>query len=342
MKADRLRQSKRARYFRSFRTAGIYLPKRLTLLLCAGCLALFSFFVIPPPQYKHLEPLFAKRPPEVGTPPAQEGNSARETRTIAVRVLGMEADGRVPEEADIERIRRIRLMQERVGTNIFIRSGYLESACFVTENTGPPPPEMRYELVLDRALSDCAALDPEEGEDEDKEASSLRGTATQLAISAVAVEKFHRNVLHRRLEWAYARAFSALFGRLPDVSLGPAQIRVSGVRQIAAEVGHASGPYAMLRTSDAELMQILSDECKSLKLAATMMYYFLTKAREIPACENESDPEECRNATAAATYVGQRRKTHAVIDYGPIVARMVRMVDILERGGEETQCEKKQ
>jgi hypothetical protein len=236
----------------------------------------------------------------------------------------MEADGRVPEEADTERIRRIRLMQERVGTNILIRSGYLESAYFVTEFEGPPPPQMRYKLALDTAATHCASLDPEEGED--GEARSLRKTAVLLAISAVAVEKFHRNVLHRRIEWAYARAFLALFGRLPDVSLGPAQIRASRVRQIAAEVGQASGPYAMLRTSDAELAHILSDECKALQLAATMMYHFLTKAREIPSCKNENDPEECRNAIAAATYVGQRRKTHAVIDYGPIAVRMVDML----------------
>jgi hypothetical protein len=233
----------------------------------------------------------------------------------------METNGRVPETADPE---RIKLMQERVGTNIFIRSGYLESARFVTNITGPAP-QMQYELALEIAPRDCAALDAEEGEED--EAQSSRNTAALLAISAVAVEKFHRNVLHRRVEWAYARVFSALFGRLPDVSLGPAQIRVSRVRQIAAEVGQASEPYAMLRTSDAELAQILSDECKSLKLAATMMYHFLTKAREIPSCENEKDPDECRNAIAAATYVGQRRKTNAIIDYGPVVARMVDMLN---------------
>jgi len=328
MKADRLQQSKRARYFRSFRTAGIYLPKRLTLPLCAGCLALFSFFVIPPPQYKHLEPLFAKRPPEVGTPPAQEGDSARERRNIAIRVLGMEANGSVPETADTE---RIRLTQERVATNILIRSGYLESAYFVTEFEGPPPPRMRYKLALDPAPMDCTYLDSEEGEDD--AAQSLRHTAELSAISAVAVEKFHRNVLHRRIEWAYARAFLALFGRLPDVSLGPAQIRVSRVRQIAAEVDRASRPYAMLRTSDAELADILSDECKSLKLAATMMYHFLTKAREIPSCGSENDSSENDSVEcpsweemAAASYAGQRRKTHAVIDYGPIVIRMVKML----------------
>jgi hypothetical protein len=117
------------------------------------CLVLFSFFVIPPPQYKYLGPLFAKRQPEVGAPPAQEENSARKTRDIAVRVLEMETNGRVPETADPE---RIKLMQERVGTNIFIRSGYLESARFVTNITGPAP-QMQYELALEIAPRDCAA-----------------------------------------------------------------------------------------------------------------------------------------------------------------------------------------
>jgi hypothetical protein len=337
MKADKPQQSKLARYFQSFRRAGIYQPNRFIFPLGAGCLVLFSFFVIPPPQYNNFEPLFAKRQPEVGVPPAQKKNSARQTRMIAVRVLGMETDGRIPEVADA---RQIWLMQERIGMNIFIRSGYLKSAHVVTESTGPPPPQVRYELVLDTAPSVCAALDTEESENDEAQSSrdtaegendadqSLRNTVTRLAISAVAVEKFHRNVLHRRMEWAYARAFSTLFGRLPDLSLGPAQIRVSRVRQIAAEVGQARGPYATLRTSDAELVPILADECKSLKLAATMMYYFLTKARASPACENENDPFACPSweEIAAATYVGQRRKTHAVIDYGPIVARMAEML----------------
>jgi len=244
----------------------------------------------------------------------------------------METNGRVPETVLPG---RIELVQERIGMNIFIRSGYLEGAKYI-------PDTEDYQLSLHSAPSSCAALDAEERENdeaqssrdtaagENDEAQSLRDTATQLAISAVAVEKFHRNVLHRRMEWAYARAFSALFGRLPDVSLGPAQIRVSSVRKIADEVGQASGPYAILRTSDAELAQILSDECKSLKLAATMMYHFLTKARASPACESESDPSACpsENEIAAATYVGQRRKTNAVIDYGSIVAHMV---DMLER-----------
>jgi hypothetical protein len=297
---------------------------------------LFSFFVIPLPQYKDVEPLFAERQPEVGAPPAQEKDSARKTRRktrmIAVRVLEMETNGRVPETAVPG---RIELVQERVGMNIFIRSGYLTGARITdTED---------YQLFLHPAPSACAALNAEERENdeaqssrdlaegENDEAQSSRDTATRLAISAVAVEKFHRNVLHRWMEWAYARAFSALFGRLPDLSLGPAQIRVSTVRKIAAEVGQASGPYAMLRTSDAELPQILSDECKSLKLAATMMYHFLTKARARPAYESENEPSGCSSEeeTAAATYVGQRRKTNAVIDYGPIVAHMVSM---LERG----------
>jgi hypothetical protein len=314
----------------------LYLPSRLILPLCAGCLVLFSFFVIPLPQYKDVEPLFAERQPEVGAPPAQEKDSARKTRRktrmIAVRVLEMETNGRVPETAVPG---RIELVQERVGMNIFIRSGYLTGARITdTED---------YQLFLHPAPSACAALNAEERENdeaqssrdlaegENDEAQSSRDTATRLAISAVAVEKFHRNVLHRWMEWAYTRAFSALFGRLPDLSLGPAQIRVSTVRKIAAEVGQASGPYAMLRTSDAELPQILSDECKSLKLAATMMYHFLTKARARPAYETENEPSGCSSEeeTAAATYVGQRRKTNAVIDYGPIVAHMVSM---LERG----------
>jgi hypothetical protein len=306
---------------------------------------LFSFFVIPLSQYKDVKPLFAERQPEVGAASAQEKHSAPKTRTIAVRVLEMETNGRVPETALPG---RIELVQERVGMNIFIRSGYLEGAQYITGAED-------YELSLHPAPSSCAALDAEERENdeaqsshdpaegesdeaqssrdpaegENDEAQSLRDTATRLAISAVAVEKFHRNVLHRWMEWAYARAFSALFGRLPDLSLGPAQIRVSTVRKIAAEVGQASGPYMMLRMSDAELAQVLSDECKSLKLAATMMYHFLTKARARPACESENDPSECpsEREVAAATYVGQRRKTNAVIDYGPIVAHMVYMLE---------------
>ncbi|HRD50571.1 MAG TPA: hypothetical protein PL166_13375 [Candidatus Contendobacter sp.] len=314
--------------------AGIYLPNRLILPLCAGCFVLFALFVISPPKYNNFEPLFTKSRPEIKVSPAQEENSnpAEEKRKIAVRVLGMEIAGKIPDADDN---RRIWLMQQRVGTNIFIRSGYLQSASFVTLVTENPPPHMQYKVVLEDAPVSCAYIEvaasenntrEEAEESDDIKPASLHNMATRLAISAVAVEKFHRNVLHRRMEWAYAQAFSALsFGRLPDVSLGPAQIRVSSVRKIAAEVEQTSGPYAMLsNTSDADLKQILFDECKSLKLAATMMYHFLRKARCEP--DNEDDPSRCLMKIAAETYVGKHRKTSAVIDYSPIVVCMAEML----------------
>lgn len=341
MNMDRLRNSRLARCLHNFRMAGIYLPNRLILPLCAGCFVLFALFVISPPKYNNFEPLFTKSQPEIKVTPAQEENSnpteekrTEEKRKIAVRVLGMEIAGKIPDADDN---RRIWLMQQRVGTNIFIRSGYLQSASFVTVVTENPPPHMQYKVVLEDAPVSCAYIEvaasenntrEEVEESDDIKSASLHNMATRLAISAVAVEKFHRNVLHRRMEWAYAQAFSALsFGRLPDVSLGPAQIRVSSVRKIAAEVEQTNGPYAMLSdTSDAELEQILFDECKSLKLAATMMYHFLRKARCEP--DNEDDPSRCLMKIAAETYVGKHRKTSAVIDYSPIVVCMAEMLSL--------------
>src|SRR5262249_17070371 len=241
MKADKLRLSKLAQYFQRFRAAGIYLPNRLIFPLGAGCLVLFSFFVIPQSQYTNFEPLFAKRQSKGEMPPTQEENSVRKTQ-IAVRVLGMETDSQIPEAADPQ---RFILVSERVGMNIFIRSGYLKSASLVTDSSGPPPPVVNYKLELDETPRNCAALGAAEGENdaaqashdtaesesnaaqashdtaesesneaqrmgdtaesESNEAQQMRDTATRLAISAVAVEKFHRNILHRRMEWAYVR-----------------------------------------------------------------------------------------------------------------------------------------
>jgi hypothetical protein len=269
---------------------------------------LFTFFAVPSAQYNNLPPLFVSSPQ-----PNPNKSQTTETAKIAVRTLEMEKNGRVPESVDI---RRLSLIRERVGVNIFAPSGYVESAESFTDAGSPPT--THYVVHLAGKAVGCAALD---GDTDDE----LRPTAENMAIAAVAIEKFHRTALHRATEWTYVRVFSTIMGRMPDLSLGPAQIKLSQIHKIAREFPQKNGPYAILRMSDSELTEMLSDECQSLKLAASLMYYFLSKVRQTDSCKLSSE-FHCEEETAAAAFAGQRRRTTPIIGYGPVITAMIGMI----------------
>jgi hypothetical protein len=206
-------------------------------------------------------------------------------------------------------------------------------------NAGIGPHALRASLVKTEALvARPTQRDPKSGEvadlsfdidaqtekdDTEQAAQWMLDEASDLAIAAVAVEKFHRNSLQRKLEWLYARAFLALFGRLPDISLGPAQIRVSRFREMVADLRELEPP-------DAQAADLLMDECQSLQLAAILMRELLVKAaKTVELCAAGAESENCpsEKEVAAAAYAGQRRRTHAIVDYGPIVASMGNMID---------------
>jgi hypothetical protein len=230
----------------------------------------------------------------------------------------------------------------------------LKSASITVDTSGPPPPQIHYGFVIHDSVIGCTRGKSEEvqGNSDDSstvaagaasngaqappsappsdDESDIEKSAGRLAITAVAIEKFHRNALQRRLEWFYARNFLEWFGWLPDLSLGPAQIRVSRLREIVAEVGGGDRRYKVFHAADAELVEVLADECEALRVASTIMYYYLKKARELcpsfdkqPADYNPKNCPEDWDVFAAQKYVGQRRTTNAIIDYAPIVAKTV-------------------
>ena len=118
---------------------------------------------------------------------------------------------------------RTNQLRGRVGTNILVAAGYLAQAHFVQDRIGKPPLNY-YVLEPDGRAADCAspyALVPEdviEGGD----AAFAVGHAARIALAIVAVEKFNRNAIHRFAEISYARLYRKVFGRLPDLSFGPA------------------------------------------------------------------------------------------------------------------------
>jgi hypothetical protein len=310
----------------------------MIVILCTGCALLFGFLLVPPAQFNNTGPILAAGN-EAPARKASEKNEGEQTtgstREIPVRVLGLESGGSIAIEHDS---RTAWLQQRRIGANLLIRSGYLKSASITVDTSGGPPPQILYGFVVQDSIIGCTRGKPDEGQvksdespniaaEADPDKSAMETTAGRLAISAVAVEKFHRNVVQRRLEWLYAGMYFKLFGQLPDLSLGPAQIRVSRLRQIASEDGGDEQRYKVFHAADAELAGVLADECEALRLASTIMYYYLKKASELcPPIDKQPadyDPKNCPedwNIFAAQKYVGQRRTTNAVIDYAPIVA----------------------
>ncbi|MQA38623.1 hypothetical protein [Rugamonas aquatica] len=259
----------------------------LTVALAGGVLALFAMFLITPQQLNYLA--------------AQKDGPT----PIPVIVTPMESAGAVP---PVKVTGQDEYIRQRIGINILLQSGYLTGAS-VSKQPGEWP-EQRYLLQMNQEVTAAAEL-PSEDTDS-KQVAQRKINAAELAIAAVAVEKFNRTGLHRWMEWHYAHAYLQLFGRLPDLSLGPAQIRISTIRRIAAQAGIKNKMYASFRGSDDSLGAALADERQSLQIAALVMFHL--------SRDGADEQEVLRN------YAGARAHTAATVDYAPIVQCMATLV----------------
>lgn len=263
--------------------------RALRMPLVLGALALAATLCVPVAQYLDL------------STPEDQGQ-----RSLPVLVQGLEAQGRIPDQPDADRVADTRSL---VAANILLRSGYLTRASVQTDPVTQRP---LYALSLQPEVRGCASVPQDEAAGAQVQPPLPFHQAGDLAIAAVAVEKFNRHALHRTLEWALARATLALTGRLPELSFGPAQIRPSTVRRlVAAGVGGAA--WRPLGQDDAALAQALGDECRALALATAVL--------ATQACTDCPDPA----AHALQAYGGQRPRTEAVVDYVPIVRTMAAM-----------------
>ncbi len=124
-----------------------------------------------------------------------------------------------------------------------------------------------------------------------------------LALALVAAEQYNRTAVRRFLERVYALAIYGLTGGLPDISLGPAQIRPSAMREI--------DPTA----TDGAILDSLGSECGSLSVASRLVARY---AQDALAAKKVTLDEVV--AAVAARYVGIRRNASANQRYVGIVA----------------------
>ncbi|RCW71758.1 hypothetical protein [Pseudorhodoferax soli] len=263
--------------------------RALRVPLVLGALVLAATLCVPATQYLDL------------STPEDQGQ-----RSLPVLVQSLEAQGRVADQPDADRVADTRNL---VAANILLRSGYLTRASVQTD---PATRRPLYALSLQPEVRGCASVPQDAPAGAQAKPALPLDEAGGLAIAAVAVEKFNRHAVHRTLEWALARSVLALTGRLPELSLGPAQIRPAAVRRlVAAGVGGAA--WRPLGQDDHALALALGDECRALGLATALL--------AMQACTDCSDPA----AHALQAYGGQRPRTDAVIDYVPIVQTMAAM-----------------
>lgn len=86
----------------------------------------------------------------------------------------------------------------------------------------------------------------------------------RLTLAIVAAESYNRGSWDRFAERLYFRA-RTLFGSSPNISMGVAQIRPSGIRRIAASIAPAAN------LEDEEVLRILSDRCSSIEFASLIV-----------------------------------------------------------------------
>lgn len=305
------------------------LPRWSSGLVGGACLLLLAMMLVEAPRYKQ-----APVPVRL---PAQEEEAAAENaapgdepaaRSDAARPRGARAraadkDDPKPEPAPEPKIRvktipvwagshtgsdrghelRMQEAQSLVAMNIFLRSGFLDGAQVSRQALPDGTEEVHYRVTIDQSVASCV---PWDSRDE-------AGEAARLALAVVAIEKFNRTALHRRVEWLLARA-AMKAGRLPDLSLGPAQLKPGTLRQAAAR---GAGDQEFRRTvrDDAALANALGDECKSLEYVATLLQH-LMKSRD--------------DRSVLVRYSGGRRSTDAVIHYEAIAERMAGMIEVPE------------
>lgn len=206
----------------------------------------------------------------------------------------------------------LRAMRRRMAVNILLRSGYLNRAVALSDAEDVAEPTS-YGVEVDESIKSCALAGQAPGEESD---------LWSLAVAVVSAEKFNRSGLHRSLEWHLADAMLIATGRLPDLSLGVAQIRPSTVRRYAptSPALRALAP----KTDDVSLRDLLSDECRSLGSSFALLQAMATELRHSKTCSYDSDCQEL----AVLRYGGRRHRSEAVVDYLGLVKYMKDLLDI--------------
>lgn len=199
----------------------------------------------------------------------------------------------------------LRAMQQRMAVNILLRSGYLSRA--VAQQI--PDGSVFYAVEPDDHILACVSAVPTGDPD-----------LSFLGIAVVAAEKFNRSQLHRFLEWHLAEVVWSATGRLPDLSLGIAQVRPSTVRRYA-------GASPVLRSlvpesDDASLRVLLANECRSIGLATAVLQVMAAELQQSKRCSYE---QACLEL-AVLRYGGHRHRSQAVVDYLGLVTTMNRLL----------------
>jgi hypothetical protein len=270
---------------------------------------LFSFFLVPAVGYLNAPPLFASV--THASDKVEQAAASQQIRALAVVALSMEGDIG-DEDSDPAQADRTNQLRQRIGTNILAAAGYLTEAYYVLGEGYPP--YNYYVLKSDGRAAGCATPDVPFPED------LTSDRAANVALAIVAVEKFNRNTIQRFAERTYARLYRTAFGQIPDLSFGPAQIRLSLLRQIAA--AHPDWPEvaSWVLLSDDKLLEKLWHECDALKIAATVVVHHSLRLSTL------SQSHFVTIGDVAASYAGQRRRSAAPIDYASIVDTMVSMM----------------
>jgi len=285
---------------------------KASLYAAAWCALLLSFFLVPRSTFNNVSSAVS----------SVEKNDGYEVLSERYPVLASRIEG-ADDEADNQQWAIVSGMRERVAANMLIRSGYLIDASRGSYSANASATQCALNGVFPRRLSE------NEWNDEDDVAVLLKEEAATIAIVLVAAEKFNRTVIHRILEGAYARVLHAVTGSMPDLSFGPAQMRISLARMLAEQ--RPKDAERLLRSAsplDSEILVALQTECTALSLAALHIHETMrrfTGGAEHEVCGVPPDATAvegiacARRAAAVRAYVGGRRAEAAPLSYTPIV-----------------------
>ena len=196
---------------------------------------------------------------------------------IAIAFVDPYQTARAGVDEPVDRVQRDRLtLRERLGYAVLLRAGYVTASYPTPLPTVPAPARDSEGDTRSHAQGAAELPDPDRIVVELQSHSDWKclgwlpqsraadGAAVEtrnLAAAIVATEKYNRAPITRHFEAGLARIRLALDRRLPDYSLGAAQLRPSRARPLLVEELGGSP------LSDEELLEVLRNDCQNVRLA---------------------------------------------------------------------------
>jgi murein lipoprotein len=208
---------------------------------------------------------------------------------ILISVLDTYNTERPDTEEPVELTKRDHLdLNKRLGYAILLKAGYGKVALVERNNEETAASKLKPEVDL-KIKYTFVKSHP------DLKCINTETPVEKLTIAILAAEKYNRTAFERSIESWIAKIIFKYFGKVPDFSLGLAQIRPSTIRKMVEE------NLGQTNISDSGILSMALDDCLNPKLAQQYITYLFNH-------QNLTDNIDERIERVARSYNGSINK----------------------------------